>query len=206
MARVAVLGITGRVGSRVGSELLRRNHLVTGIARSVAGVARSPGLTLVALDGVDTEGIAAVIRDHDAFVSATRFVDGIQPSELTAAAKCGGVMRVLVVGGAGSLLTGAGGPALVDAPQFPAAVKAEALAGRAFLEVLRGERVLAWTFLSPSADFFPGTRTGHFRLGGDELLVDGEGHSRISMEDFAVALVDEIETPAHVRQRFTVGY
>ncbi len=206
MARVAVLGITGRVGSRIGAELLRRKHLVSGFARSVTGVVRTTGLTLAALNGTDTERLAAALRGHDAFVSATRFVDGIGARELIAAAHQSGVMRVLVVGGAGSLRNGPGGQTLVDAPDFPLAYRSEALAGRAFLEVLRGEQGLEWTFLSPSAEFAPGARTGHFRLGGEELLVDPQGHSRISMEDFAVALVDEIENPAHVRQRFTVGY
>lgn len=206
MARVAVLGITGRVGSRVGAELLRRKHLVSGFARSVSGVTSTPGLTLAALDGSDADQLAARLRGHDAFVSATRFVNGIGARELIAAANKSGVMRVLVVGGAGSLRSAPGGQALLDTPGFPPAYRAEALAGRAFLEVLRGEQVLEWTFLSPSAQFAPGVRSGCFRLGGDELLVDGQGHSRISMEDFAVALVDEIEHPTHVRQRFTVGY
>ena len=122
-----------------------------------------------------------------------------------AAAKQAGVPRLLVVGGAGSLEV-APGVALVDTPQFPAAYKAEALAGRAFLDTLRGEKALDWTFISPSALFEPGERTGSFRLGGDALLSDAAGQSRITMEDFAIALADEIETPAHPRQRFTVGY
>jgi len=110
-----------------------------------------------------------------------------------------------VVGGAGSLEV-APGVALIDTPQFPAAYKAEASAGRDFLNVLRGEQALDWTFLSPSALFEPGPRTGRFRLGTDSLLVDADGNSAISMEDYAIALVDELEQPNHSRQRFTVGY
>jgi uncharacterized protein len=115
------------------------------------------------------------------------------------------VKRFLVVGGAGSLET-ATGVNLVDTPEFPAAYKPESLAGREFLKLLRDEHQLDWTFLSPSAAFAPGGRTGNFRLGGDRLLVDAAGASAISMEDYAIAMVDELETPRHARQRFTVGY
>jgi putative NADH-flavin reductase len=94
----------------------------------------------------------------------------------------------------------------MDTDGFPEAFKAEAKAGARFLERLRSEQVLDWTFLSPSADFGPGERTGNFRLGGDQLLTDANGKSHISMEDFAIAMVDEVERPAHSRQRFTVGY
>ena len=121
------------------------------------------------------------------------------------AVKKAGVKRLLVVGGAGSLEVSPG-VQLVDTPDFPEAYKPEALAGRDFLNVLRGERELDWTFLSPSALFVPGERTGKFRLGTDRLLVDAKGESKISMEDYAIALVDELETPRHSRQRFTVGY
>ena len=112
---------------------------------------------------------------------------------------------VLVVGGAGSLQV-APGKALIDTPGFPEAYKAESSAGGRFLDALRKEGDLDWTFLSPSAEFAPGERTGRFRLGGNELLVDATGKSRISMEDFAIAFVDELEHPKHNRQRFTVGY
>jgi hypothetical protein len=94
----------------------------------------------------------------------------------------------------------------MDTPEFPEAYKAEAMAGRAFLDVLRREQNLDWVFLSPPAEFEPGERTGKFRLGGDQLLVDADGRSWISMEDYAVALADELETQKHSRQRFTVGY
>ena len=110
-----------------------------------------------------------------------------------------------MVGGAGSLEVSPG-VQLVDTPDFPTAYKPEALAGRDFLNVLSGERELEWTFLSPSALFVPGERTGKFRLGTDRLLVGSGGESRISMEDYAIAFVDELETPRHSRQRFTVGY
>jgi uncharacterized protein len=110
-----------------------------------------------------------------------------------------------VVGGAGSLEV-APGRALVDTPTFPATARPEASKGRDFLNLLRGERDLDWTMLSPSALFAPGARTGKFRLGGDQLLTAADGKSSVSMEDYAIALLDEVEKPQHRRRRFTVGY
>ena len=137
-------------------------------------------------------------------VSASRFVSS-DAKPLIAAVKDAGVPRLLVVGGAGSLQV-APGKMLIDTPEFPDAYKPEARAGVVFLDALRQEKVLNWTFLSPSALFEPGERTGKFRLGDDVLLADDEGKSWISMEDYAIALADEIETPRHTRRRFTVGY
>ena len=205
MSHIAILGITGRAGSRIATELLQRGHTVTGIARSIAGVAAREGLTLKAGDATKADALAPLLHGHDAVVSATRFDGGSDAATLIAAAKQAGVPRMLVVGGAGSLEV-APGLAVVDTPNFPAAYKAEALAGRTFLDALRGEKELDWTFISPSALFEPGERTGKFRLGGDQLLADAGGASRITMEDYAIALVDEIESPQHSRRRFTVGY
>lgn len=203
--KVVVLGITGRAGSRIAAELLRRGHQVTGIARKVDGVAPQAGLSVHAADGTNADALVPLIGGHDALISATRFAGGIPAPTLVAAAKSAGVPRVLVVGGAGSLEV-APGVALIDTPQFPAAYKAEASAGRDFLNALRGEQALDWTFLSPSALFEPGQRTGTFRVGGDGLLSDAQGKSHISMEDYAIAMADELESPKHPRQRFTVGY
>ena len=205
MTHVAILGITGRAGSRIASELLRRRHTVTGIARNVAPAATQPGLTLKAGDVTDAGTLAALLKGHDVVVSSTRFVGGTDAATLIAAARQAGVKRVIVVGGAGSLEV-APGVALVDTPEFPEIYKAEAIGGSAFLQTLRAETELDWTFLSPSALFEPGERTGRFRLGGDRLLVDASGNSHISMEDYAIALADELETPKHSRARFTVGY
>jgi len=127
------------------------------------------------------------------------------PAALIAAVQSAGVKRLLVVGGAASLEV-APGKALLDTPDFPPAYRPEATAGLKFLKALRNEKTLDWTFLSPSAEFAPGERTGKFRLGDDRLLVDANGKSHISMEDFAIALVDELEHPKHIRRRFTVGY
>ena len=205
MSNIAILGITGRVGSRIADELLRRGHTVTGIARDVSKAGARPGLSLKQADATNTEALVPVLRGHDAVISATHFAGGSDAATLVATAKKAGVPRLLVVGGAGSLEI-APGKALVDTPEFPAAYKPEALAGRTVLEGLRAEKELDWTFLSPSALLEPGERTGRFRLGGDQLLSDAKGKSWISMEDYAVAMADEIETPKHSRRRFTVGY
>ncbi len=205
MSKIAILGITGRAGSRIATELLKRGHTVTGIARKVDGVAAQAGLTVHAADATQAGALTPLLSGHDAVISTTRFDGGSDAATVIGAARQAGVPRLLVVGGAGSLEV-APGIALVDTPQFPAAYKAEALAGRAFLDTLRGEKELVWTFISPSALFEPGERTGKFRTGGDTLLSDTAGNSRITMEDFAIAMVDEIESPKHSRARFTVGY
>jgi putative NADH-flavin reductase len=205
MSKIALLGITGRVGSRIGAELLRRGHTVTGIARKVDSVSAQPGLSVKAGDASSAAALVPLIDGHDALISATRFVGGCDAATLISAAKRAGVPRLLVVGGAGSLEI-APGKALVDTPDFPQAYRPEALAGRTFLQALRAEKELDWTFLSPSAEFNPGERTGRMRLGNDRLLTDAAGRSHVSMEDYAIAMVDELESPKHSRSRFTVGY
>jgi uncharacterized protein len=202
--KVALIGFTGHAGSRVLDELLRRGHAVTGVARTVAGVPSQRGVAVRSADARDAGQLAPVLAGHDAVISATRFVSS-GPHALADAVKQAGVPRLLVVGGAGSLEV-APGKALIDTPGFPAAYKPEAAAGRDFLDALRARQDLDWTFLSPAAEFAPGARTGTFRLGGDQLLVAADGTSRISMEDFAIALVDELESPKHSRRRFAVGY
>ena len=201
---IALLGVSGRVGSRLLAELLSRGHSVTGIARDTTSLARRPGLVLKTGDATQPARLAPLLAGHDVVISAMRF-QSFDPNALITAVKQAGVPRLMVVGGAGSLEV-APGEALIDAPGFPAAYKPESEAGRQALDVLRAEKDLDWTFLSPSADFAPGERTGKFRLGGDQLLSDANGKSWISMEDFAIAFVDELETPKHSRQRFTVGY
>ncbi|KAB2966230.1 NAD(P)-dependent oxidoreductase [Zoogloea sp.] len=205
MTHIAILGITGRAGSRIATELLQRGHTITGIARDVSKATAQPGLSLQAADATDANALATLLQGHDVVVSSTRFVGGIDAATLISAARQAGVKRIVVVGGAGSLEV-APGKALIDSPEFPEIYKAEASGGRAFLQALRAEGELDWTFISPSALFEPGPRTGRFRLGGDQLLVDADGQSHISMEDYAIALADEIDTPRHSRSRFTVGY
>jgi putative NADH-flavin reductase len=202
--KIALIGITGRVGSRLAAELLRRGHQITGIARDPDKAAARTGLILKRGDATDAATLAPLLAKHDAVISAMRFQTS-DANALIEAVKQAGVGRLLVVGGAGSLEI-APGKALMDAPDFPESYKAEARAGGKFLDRLRQEHELDWTFLSPAAEFAPGERTGKFRLGGDRLLVGADGKSRISMEDFAIAMADELERPAHDRKRFTVGY
>lgn len=205
MQRIALLGITGRAGSRIASELLARGHRVTGIARNTSDTQAQAGLTLQSADASRADAIAPLLQGHDVVVSATRFDGGPTADVLLAAVREAGVRRLLVVGGAGSLEV-APGVALIDTPEFPDIYKAEAGAGRSFLDSLRGVDDVDWTFVSPGAVFEPGTRTGAFRTGGDALLVDADGNSAVSMEDYAIAFADEIEHPAHVRERFSVAY
>lgn len=202
--KVAVVGASGRAGSEIVAELVRRGHTVTGIARHPEKIADLPGVTAKAGDVKDGAALAALLDGHDAVVTAVMFSDS-DPQTLIGAVKASGAKRYLVVGGAGSLEV-APGVRLIDTPEFPAIYKTEASRGAAFLDALRAEPALDWTFLSPSALFFIGERTGKFRLGGDQLLATADGKSSISYADYAIALVDEIEKPAHRRRRFTVGY
>jgi putative NADH-flavin reductase len=203
MAKVALIGASGAVGSRLLKELSDRGHTVTGIARSPEKIASLPGVTARKGDVFDPQGLADLMRGHDVAISSVHFLDS-DPDTLIAAVRASGVKRYLVVGGAGSLEV-APGKRLVDTPEFPAIYKAEAQKGADFLDKLRAVTDLDWTLLSPSAMFVPGERTGKFRLGKDMLLASDKGSS-ISFEDYAIVMVDEIEKPAHVRQRFTVGY
>jgi uncharacterized protein len=202
--KIAVIGASGNAGSRITAELAARGHAVTAIARNPEKIAKLAGVVPTKGDASDEAGLAQLLRGHDAAISSIHFLAS-DPAKLIGAAKASGVGRYLVVGGAGSLEV-APGVRLVTTPGFPAQYKAEAEKGAAFLDLLRQEKELNWTFLSPSALFAPGERTGRFRLGTDQLLTGADGKSWISFEDFAVALADEIERPAHIRRRFTVGY
>ncbi len=201
---IAVVGATGRVGSRVVTEALARGHRVTAITRDANSVPPQAHLVAASADAGNAAELAAALAGNDAVVSALRYVDS-DPTIIVDALKRAGIKRYVAVGGAGSLEV-APGTQLVDTPNFPAEYRPESLKARDFLNVLRGDAGLDWTYLSPSAEFAPGLRTGTFRLGHDRLLVDATGKSSVSMEDFAIALVDELEKPAHIRERFTVGY
>jgi uncharacterized protein len=202
--KIAVIGASGNAGSRITKEFAGRGHAVTAIARNPGKIAVLQNVTAKAGDVMDQAGLAQLLAGHDVAISSVHFLDS-DPAKLIGAAKAAKVGRYLVVGGAGSLEV-APGVRLVTTPNFPAQYKAEAEKGGAFLDLLRQEKELNWTFLSPSALFVPGERTGKFRLGTDQLLTAADGKSSISLEDFAVALADEIERPAHIKARFTVGY
>ncbi|MFB4393280.1 MULTISPECIES: NAD(P)-dependent oxidoreductase [unclassified Pseudomonas] len=204
MSKIAIIGATGRAGRQLLEEALRRGHEVLAIARNPAALQGHPGVTVKALDVNDGAALQAVLGGTDAVLSAAQFAT-IEPQAIITPVKRAGVGRLLVVGGAGSLLLPSG-QRVIDSPDFPEEYKAEANGGVRFLEALRQENGLDWSFLSPSAEFFAGERTGQYRLGKDHLLIAEDGNSSISFADFAIAMLDELEQPAHSRQRFTVGY
>ena len=189
--------------------------MVLGIARHPEKLGfRHPGLAMRAGDVFNTDQMTALIKGQEAVISAYNpgWTNPNIYKEYIEGAKCiqeevkqADIRRLIVVGGAGSLEI-APGTLLIESPDFPAIYLEEASSGKAFLDALRHVADLDWTFLSPSALFVDGERTGKFRLGKDSLLVDADGKSWISFEDYAVAMLDEIEHPAHVRQRFVVGY
>jgi putative NADH-flavin reductase len=210
---VALIGATGFIGSGLRKELLSRGHRVAALVAHPEKLSAHSNLTAVKVDVQDTAALTRQLQGHDAVISAFSghaqpdvyeyYVKGIR--SIISAAKAANVPRLLVVGGAGSLEV-APGVHVVDAPEFPAQWKATALGAREALRLLRMEKDLNWTMLSPSAMVAPGQRTGTFRLGGDQLLVKADGKSEISLEDYAVAMIDELERPDHPRKRFTVGY
>ncbi len=202
--KVALLGATGRGGSCILDELVSRGHQVTAVARNVDKLGGRDGVTAKQGDVADSAGLVALLRGHDAAISAVHFLP-TDAKALIDSVKASGVPRFLVMGGAASLQTADGGK-LIDSPHFPPEYEPEARAAMAFLTLLKDETELDWTFLSPAALIEPGERTGKFRVGGDQLLTDAQGNSRISFADYAIALVDELETNAHSRKRFSVAY
>jgi putative NADH-flavin reductase len=204
MSKIAIIGATGRAGSQLLEEALRRGHSVTAIARDTSKIGPRAGVVTRNVDALDAEALQSAVEGHDVVISAAHFAT-LPASAVVGPVKKAGVKRLLVVGGAGSLLL-PDGTRVIDSKGFPEAYKAEASAGALFLENLRQEKDLDWTFLSPSAEFVEGERTSSFRVGKDDLLVSSAGRSWITFADYAIALIDEIEEPKHSRQRFTVGY
>ncbi|GGX85795.1 NAD(P)H-binding protein [Massilia dura] len=211
--KIALIGATGYIGSALLAEASSRGHDVKALVSRPEKVPARPGVQAVQADVQDRDALAALLVGADAVISAFSghaqqdvrgyYLRGIE--SIVAATRAAGVPRLLVVGGAGSLDV-APGMQLLDTPGFPAQWKATAEGARDALRLLRAESELDWTMLSPAAHIEPGARTGTFRLGTDTLLADAEGNSRISLEDFAVAMIDELEQPAHSRARFTVAY
>jgi putative NADH-flavin reductase len=204
LMKIAIVGATGNVGSRLVKEALSRGHQVTAIARDASRAPADKNLSAVSVDAGDARKLADALRGHDAVISSLRF-RGVPPETLIEAVRGSGVKRYLVVGGAASLEI-APGKILLESPDFPPAYIPEASAGKAFLQALRKVDDLDWTYLSPSVLFIAGQRTGKFRLGKESLLTAADGKSWISYEDYSIALLDEIERPQHIRSRFTVGY
>ncbi|MFC2950438.1 NAD(P)-dependent oxidoreductase [Marinicaulis aureus] len=202
--KIAIMGATGNVGQRLCAEALSRGHDVTAIARKQGDLPSHEKLTFVKGD-VLGETAGKLLNGHDAVIYSLRF-NGLDFDKALAAFRASDAPRLLIVGGAASLNAAPGGPALIDTPGFPEEIKIEAEPARQALNKLKASETSDWTFLSPSIIIGPGERTGKFRLGKDEVLKDAEGNSRISYEDFAVAMIDETETPKHQGERFTVGY
>ena len=208
--RVVLTGATGRAGSRILRELLARGHQIIAVVRDRGMFQPESGVAVALSNLSDSNQIAEIMRGADAVISAygpppdntdelievtKRLIDAVAGS---------GMNRFLMVGGAGSLEV-APGVSLSDSGKLPPEWMGIAKSHEEALDVLRS-CAIDWTCLSPAGFFEPGERTGKFRLGTDNLIVDGQGQSRISMEDYAIALVDELERPQHRRQRFSVGY
>ncbi|HSU19088.1 MAG TPA: NAD(P)-dependent oxidoreductase [Acidobacteriaceae bacterium] len=206
--KVVVYGATGNAGSQIVKELVSRGHDVTAVARDTAKVPAGVRAKQDDLSNVDR--IAETIAGADAVVSAyapppddTDQLVAVTEREI-AAVKKAGKMRLVVVGGAASLEV-APGVTLLQSGHLPQEWVPIATSHEKALNVLGGSDI-NWTYFSPAGFFVPGERTGKFRLGTDQLVTDANGESRISFEDYAVALVDELERPKHERARFTIGY
>ena len=212
--KIALLGATGFVGSALMKEALDRGHTVTAIVHNPEKLERRDRLVPVGGDVYDSTVLATLIGGQDALISAFNpgwndpnlYDDQVRgTSSIIDAIKKAKIKRVLWVGGAGGLEVKPG-VRVIDDPSFPAAIRPGSLATMNALEQLRKEPELDWSYLAPSKKMKQGARTEKFRLGGDQLLVDRNGLSSISVQDYAVAMINELEHPAHIRRRFTVGY
>jgi len=213
--KLALIGASGFVGTQLLKEALRRGHEVTAIVRHPDKITiKDEKLTIRQADVLDKAATATLLAGHDVVISAYNagwgnpeiyndFIKGSQAIE-DAVAKSG-VKRLLVVGGAGSLEI-APGKQLVDTPEFPAEWKSGALAARDYLNMLKKNEELDWTFISPAIMLHPGERTGNYRVGQDQPVFDANGKSEISAEDLAVAILDEVEQPKFIKKRFTAAY
>ena len=212
--KIVIIGASGQIGAFIRDEALARGHKVTAIVRHPEKITvQNPGLAVVKAD-ILKDKVEELVKGHDAIISAynpgwsnpdlydeqiegyKRIISGVKES---------GIKRLLVVGGAGSLEV-APGVQVLDTASFSEQVKKGVLATRDVLYMLKEEKELEWTFLSPPTSIKPGDRTGHYRAGKDQLIKSKEGESRISTQDYAVAMLDELENPQHIGQRFTVAY
>ncbi len=215
---IALIGASGFVGSHLLTEALNRGHKVTAIVRDASKItAKHPNLTIKTGDVRDENTVADLVKGHDAVLSAynagwtnpdlyNEFLAGSQA--IQNGVRKAGVKRYLVIGGAGSLEV-APGVQLVDTPQFPAEYKAGATSARDYLNILKKEDALDWTFFSPAILMHHGIkdgRTGKFRIGTDQPVFDAKGESRLSVEDLSVAVIDELEHNKFIRKRFTAAY
>jgi putative NADH-flavin reductase len=207
--KIAVIGANGRAGSRILAEAEARGHEVTAIVRNKSKLTdKSVKIIesdLFALTAADLAPFDTVVNAFGDF-TATNNIFLESGKYLTALLKNSNTPYLIVVGGAGSLFVGDDKVPLYTTPDFPKEYYRVASAMAAELDFLKTVKDVNWTFLSPAAEFAPGERTGQFRLGKDRLIIDEEGKSSISMEDYAIAVLDEAENPRHVKEQFTIGY
>lgn len=216
MKNIVLIGASGFVGTAILNELLNRGHKVTAIVRDPAKVtASNPNLKVVQADVTDTDVLIEASKGKDAVISAYNpgwknpniYEETLKNYPLIVdSMKKAGVERLLIVGGAGTLFY-APGKMVMDADDVPAKLLPGIKSlGEFYLNTLRKENDIDWIFLSPAANMTPGERTGKFRIGKDDLVVGVNGDSNISVEDYAVAMVDELEQKHHHKERFTIGY
>lgn len=216
MANVLLIGATGFVGSAVLNELVSRGHKVTTVVRNIEKLAKSDLVNAVKEDVANVDAIAKLAEGKDAIISAynpgwtnpdiATLITENYPKILEAAKKSG-VERLLIVGGAGTLFC-APGLRVVDSGAIPEEIMGGVRPlGDFYLNTLMNENDIDWIFFSPAGVFDQeGKKTGNYRLGKDDLIVDAEGNSHISVQDYADAMVNELEKPAHHKERFTIGY
>lgn len=212
--KVAIIGASGNIGSAIRDEALSRGHQVTAVVRHPEKITvKNPALAVMQGD-VLKDDVSRMVRGQDAVISAYNpgwSNPNIAPetaqayTAIIAGVKKAGVKRLLVVGGAGSLEVSPG-VQMIDTMKVPDLIRGAILALREVLYTLRKDNGLDWTFFSPAGTISPGQRTGKFRLGKDQVVKDEKGESKISIQDYAVAMIDELEKPKHIRQRFTIGY
>lgn len=216
MKKVTLIGASGFVGTALLNELAARGHKVTAVVRNPEKVnMKNDNVTVVKADATDPDTLARLAKDMDAVISAynpgwanpRQYEETLENyPKIVEGAKRSGVSRLLIVGGAGTLFVKPG-VRLVDTGVLPEAwLPGVKSLGEFYLNTLSKENDIDWVFFSPAGSLEPGERTGKFRLGKDDMIVDAEGNSRISVEDYAVAMVDELEKPAHHKERFTIGY
>ncbi|WP_148415923.1 NAD(P)-dependent oxidoreductase [Haloferax sp. KTX1] len=210
---VLLLGASGRIGTRIANELLNRGHAVTGVSRSGAvGGVDDPDFSAVAGDATDADQLARLAAGHDAVASALGPSDDESPEALVEmldavldGMRRASVDRLVWTGGAG-ILNVAPDTRLIDSPEFPEEWKPVASAAIEAYGLLEDADDLRWTYVAPAALIEPGERTGEFRTARGELVADEDGESRISMEDFAIAFADELESGDAVHEQLAVGY
>jgi putative NADH-flavin reductase len=212
--KIAIIGATGFIGSTIVKEALERDHHVTAISRNPKASAISSRLDLVSVDVADVDLLAQTLKGHDAIVlaynsghgnpeQARKQVEATQ--SMIAAVKKSGVKRVVMVGGAGTLEISPG-LQLVDSKDFPKEYLQAATGTRDAYNLLRIEETLDWTVYAPAGMIAPGKKTGKARIGDHRFLVDDKGQSNISVEDYAMLMMDEVESPKHIKKMFTAAY